>query len=334
MYAHIKHNFSYCKNKVVNMKVLKFGGKSLESKEKIWTVCEYIQSLPREEKLVVVVSAMGNATNELLEKSYSYYSGKPNLRELDVLLSTGETQCASLVAMCLNSLKVKAISLQAWQIELRTMGKAGESIVTGINKSTITKKLDTYDVVVVAGFQGVNSAGDITTLGRGGSDTSAVALGSVLNCEVEIFSNYDGVFAGDPKDLNFKKLPQVDYNDMLFWSNNNAKVMSSASADIAMQAQVCVKCKQSVAPNKSGTHICNVPQPIISLTSRDDLCEINVLCTRDASLLEKTAKFIVNNVKYYKFYAKNNKITLLLDKKQKIDVLSKIAKINKLLEVK
>lgn len=316
------------------MKVLKFGGKSLASREKIISVCKYIENLPRKEKLVVVVSAMGNATDQLLNMASQYSLKTPNPRDLDVLLSTGETQCASLVSLCLNALKVKAVCLQAWQIDLIALGKSGEGIVTGINKSKILKYFDNNDVVVVAGFQGVNSGGDIITLGRGGSDTTAVALGAVLNCEVEIFSDYEGVFAGDPKDLKFKKMEKLDYADMLMLANNNAKVVSSSGADIAMQAQVSVKCKQTSAPNKSGTHICSVPQPIISLTTRDDLCEINVLCSQSVNLLAKTAKYIVNNVKYYKFYAKNNKITLLIDKDEKLSVLNKIAKINKLLEVK
>lgn len=325
---------SYSKNKVVNMKVLKFGGKSLSSRENVWSVCRYIQSLPRTEKLVVVVSAMGNTTDQLLNIASQYSQKESSPRDLDVLLSTGETQCASLVSICLNSLKVKSICLQAWQIDLIAMGKCGDGVVTGINKSKILRWLECNDVVVVAGFQGVNSNGEIITLGRGGSDTTAVALGAVLNCEVEIFSDFDGVFSGDPRDLEFKKIDKLDYKDLLMLANNNAKVMSSASADIAMQAQVALKCKQTIAPNKSGTHICSVPQPIISLTSKDNLCEINVLCSQNACLLEKTAKYIVNNVKYYKFYAKSNKITILIDKNEKNATIKKIAKINKLLEVK
>lgn len=316
------------------MKVLKFGGKSLAGRENILAVCKYIQRLPRTEKLVVVVSAMGNMTDQLLNMASQYSQKEPNPRDLDALLSTGETQCASLVSICLNSLKIKSVCLQAWQIDLVAMGKCGEGIVTGINKSKILRQLENNDVVVVAGFQGVNSDSEIITLGRGGSDTTAVALGAVLNCEVEIFSDFDGVFAGDPRDLNFKKIEKLDYKDMLMLANDNAKVMSSASADIAMQAQVSLKCKQTISPNKSGTHICSVPQPIISLTCRDNLCEINVLCSQNAFLLEKTAKYIVNNVKYYKFYAKSNKITLLINEDDKLSILKKIAKINKLLEVK
>ncbi len=316
------------------MKVLKFGGKSLSSKEKLLSACRYIEKLQKEEKLIVVVSAMGNTTDQLIAMASQYSGDKPNPRELDVLLSSGETQCASLVATCLNSLNIKAVSLQAWQIDLMAMGKPGEGVITGINKTKILQRLEIYNVVVVAGFQGVNGEGNIITLGRGGSDTTAVALGAVFNCEVEIFSDYDGVFAGDPKDLKFKKIDKIDYSDMLLLSNSGAKVLSSASADIALQAQVSVKCKQATCPNKSGTHISCVPQPIISLTTRDNLCEINVLCSRNNSLLAKTAKYIVNNVKYYKFYSKNDKITILVDKEDKLPILKKIAKINKLLEVK
>ena len=315
------------------MKVLKFGGKSLADKSKMLNICSYIKDLSATQKLVVVVSAMGNTTDELLRLSENYVSDRVCTRELDVLLSTGETQSASLLAMVLNSVKVSAISLQSWQIELKAMGKHGQSIITGINKSRILDELKTHKVVVVTGFQGLNSNNDITTLGRGGSDTTAVALGSVLNCEVEIFSDYDGIFTGDPKDLPFKKLEQVDYNFMQRLANNGAKVLSSASVDIARQAKVRLTCKQSASPNKSGTHICNVPFPAIAVTCKDNLCEINLLCNGEADNMQKTAKYIINNVNYYKIFIKNNKITLLLNEKLKNLVLTQIAKINGLLEV-
>lgn len=315
------------------MKVLKFGGKSLADKTKIFGICNYVKGLTLTHKLIVVVSAIGNNTDNLLNIAKEYSAGIDNLRELDVLLSTGETQSASLFSMALNSLNVRAISLQAWQIELKTMGKHGQSVVTGINKNRILSELKTHDVVVITGFQGLNNNNDITTLGRGGSDTTAVALGAVFNCEVEIFSDYDGVFTGDPKDLLFKKIKQIDYNSMQRIANNGAKVLSSTSVDIARQANVDVWCKQSSAPNKSGTHICNVPLPSIALTCKDNLCEINLLCNSETNNLQKTAKYIINNVNYYKIFIKNNKITLLLNSQLKTQTLTQIAKINNLLEV-
>lgn len=324
---------SYCKTGEI-MKVLKFGGKSLENVDKLIDVCKYIKQVSKNEKVVVVVSAMGDTTDSLIEKSKEVAPQNPCLRELDVLLSTGETQCASMVSLCLNYMSVKAVSMQGWQIELYTMGKAGESVVTAINKSKIGQMLNKFDVVVVAGFQGINKQGDVTTLGRGGSDTTAVALGAVLNCEVEIFSNFDGIFVGDPKDLRYKKLKEISYQNMLMLSNGEAKVLSSSSADIAMQSSVDVVCKQSTCPNESGTHLCSLPQPIISLICKDNLCEINILCSRMENNLQKTAKYIINNVKYYKFCAKNNQLTILIDKKEKQNVLRKIAKLNNLLEVK
>lgn len=316
------------------MIVLKFGGKSLSSKEKIYNICSHIKTLCATTKIVVVVSAVANTTDELLRMSKEYASQKVNLRELDVLLSTGETQSASLLALALGSMGVKAISMQGWQIELKTMGKHGSSVVTGINKSKVLEKLEKFDVVVVAGFQGVNNCGDVTTLGRGGSDTSAVALGAVLNCEVEIFSDYDGICVGDPKELNFKKLNTIDYASMQSLSNNGAKVLSPASVDIARQAKVSVICKQSASPQKSGTHVCSVPTPFIGIICKDNLCEIAVLCNSTENNLQKTAKYIINNVKYYKIIFKKNKITLLIDKEEKKEVLTKIATINNLLEVK
>ncbi len=316
------------------MLVLKFGGKSLSTKEKINNICTYIKQCALKTKLVVVVSAMGDTTDNLLQLATDYGGSNANAREIDALISTGETQSASIFALALQSFGVKAISMQGWQIDIKTMGAHGQSIVTGINKNKILQKLEKYDVVVVAGFQGVNNLNDITTLGRGGSDTTAVALGSVLNCEVEIYSDYNGVCVGDPALLNFKKLKTIDYVSMQTLSNNGAKVLSSASVDIARQCKVMVACKQSSNPNSSGTYLTNVPKPFVGLTCKDDLCEITIISNSEQNNLQKTAKYIINNVKYYKIILKNNKITLLLEKQQKSDVLLKIAKINKMLEIK
>ena len=314
------------------MIVFKFGGKSLSSKEKMLNICKYIQQCLPKGKIIVVVSAMGNSTNNLLELANSYANNNIPLRELDVLLSTGETQSASLMAIMLNSMGMSAASMQGWQAEIKTMGKHGQSVIVGINKSSILQKLNNFDVVVVTGFQGVDNNGNVTTLGRGGSDTTAVALGAVFGCPVEIYSDFDGVFAGDPAHLNFKKFDNIDYDFMQDMSNNGAKVLSSSSVDMAKQANVNVVCKQSAYPQKSGTHISNVPFPCIALTTTDNLCEINVLYNGDKHFMQKTAKYVANNVKYHKFCAESNKITLLIDKTCKQSVILKIAEINHLLE--
>ncbi len=313
------------------MVVLKFGGKSLSSKSKIQNICNYIKQVSRNSKVVVVVSAMADSTDKLINLSKEY-GGQANLRELDVLISTGETQSSAILAMYLTNIGVPAISLQGWQIELTTMGKHGSSIITGINKSKIKEKLDIYDVVVVAGFQGLNKLGDIATLGRGGSDTTAVALGAVLNCEVEIYSDFDGICTGDPQYANFKKQESIDYITMQKYSSMGAKVLSSASVDIARQAKVNVFCKQSSSPNKVGTHLSSVPTPFVGMCVKNDLCEISLLCNSNENNISETAKFIIENVKYYKISLKNDKIIILVDKLNKNDIVMQIAKFNNLLE--
>lgn len=315
------------------MLVFKFGGKSLSSKEKVINICNYIKEVSLKTKLVVVVSAMGSTTDDLLKLALDYGGAKADKREIDALISTGETQSASLFAVALQSVGVKAVSLQGWQIDIKTMGVHGQSIITGINKNKILQMLEKHDVVVITGFQGINSNGDITTLGRGGSDTTAVALGSVLNCEVEIYSDYNGVCVGDPALLNFKKLNTVDYSSMQNLANNGAKVLSSASVDIARQCRVKVVCKQSANPNSCGTYLTNVPKPFVGVVCKDDLCEMVIISNSEQNNIQKTAKYIINNVKCHKIAVKNNKITLLIEKQQKNEILLKIAKINKMLEI-
>lgn len=180
--------------------VLKFGGSSVADNIKLNVVAEKIKSFYEEnKKVVVVVSAQGKTTDGLIKEAMSL-SSVPNERELDVLLSTGEQISMAKVAILLNRLGMPAISLTGWQAGIYTNNTNQDAIIEDIDTSRIEKELEQGKIVIVAGFQGINPNMDITTLGRGGSDTTAVALAAKLKAsKCYIFSDVDGVYTADPR---------------------------------------------------------------------------------------------------------------------------------------
>ncbi len=180
------------------MLVQKYGGSSVATPEKIRYVAEKIKRRADEgEKLVVVVSAMGKSTNALIALG-GEVSSSPSPREMDMLLSTGEQVSSALLAMALGDLGVKAMSCNAFQLEMTTTGSFSNARIVDMNLVKLRKLLESRDVLVVTGFQGVSPEGDITTLGRGGSDTSAVAVAAKCGCPCEIYSDVDGIYTCDP----------------------------------------------------------------------------------------------------------------------------------------
>jgi aspartate kinase len=216
--------------------VQKYGGSSVSCTDKIKSIAKnIIQRKKQNSKIVVVVSAMGDTTDSYI-KLASDITKKPNKRELDVLMSTGEMISASLLAMALNSLGCESISYSAYQLEISTSGFHGKSQIDDINVSKIEKSLDEGKVVIVTGFQGINDKGDITTLGRGGSDTSAVALAIKLNGKCEIYTDVDGIYSTDPRKYkDAKKLEEIEYEEMLELASSGAQVMHSRSIELAQK---------------------------------------------------------------------------------------------------
>ncbi|PJC57395.1 MAG: aspartate kinase, partial [Ignavibacteria bacterium CG_4_9_14_0_2_um_filter_37_13] len=200
----------------MNIVVQKFGGSSVADTDKIKRIAEKIQKRVLEgNKLIVVVSAMGKTTDNLL-KLAKEISAKPDPRELDMLLTTGEQISISLLAIALNQLNIRSKSLNAFQAEIMTTGDFNEARIKNIKSQKIFDLLEEFDVIAIAGFQGVNAEGDLTTLGRGGSDTSAVALAAALQAPCEIYSDVDGIYTCDPLlHPNAKKLKHVTYDEML-----------------------------------------------------------------------------------------------------------------------
>ncbi len=215
--------------------LVKFGGSSVADKEKIESVAKILKELAKNNRLVCVVSAMGDTTDELIEKAKSI-NKNPNKRELDALLSSGEIISSSLLAMALENIGQKAISLSGLQAGFKTYGKHGFSKILDIDTKRIDEELDQGKVVVVAGFQGVNEENDITTLGRGGSDTSAVALAAKLKAACKIFTDVDGIYSVDPRFYPAaKKLDQISYEETMEMAHLGAKVIDPRAVEMAQK---------------------------------------------------------------------------------------------------
>ena len=191
----------------MNIIVQKYGGSSVENKEKLETICNKIISYKNKNfKLVIVVSAMGKTTDGLIQKAKEF-SNSPTKRELDLLLTTGEIQTVALLSMMLNERGYKSIGLTGEQAGIISDSAYGNATIKSIYTNNILHYLNDDYIVIVAGFQAVDRFGNITTLGRGGSDLSAVAIASALNAKrCEIYSDIDGVFSADPKIITRAKL--------------------------------------------------------------------------------------------------------------------------------
>jgi aspartate kinase len=216
--------------------VQKYGGTSVATLERIRKVAERVASYKRKgDDLVVVVSAMAGETDRLINLAKAI-TPNPPLRELDMLVSTGEQVTASLLAITLQSMGYKAISLLGFQVPIYTNELFTKARIKDIKIDKIKKELDEGKIVVVAGFQGVTEKGDITTLGRGGSDTTAVALAAALKADLcEIYTDVEGVYTADPRVVpNARKLYKISYEEMLEMASSGAKVLEMRSVELAM----------------------------------------------------------------------------------------------------
>lgn len=215
--------------------VKKFGGSSVADKERIFNVARRCaEEYQMGNDVVVVLSAMGDTTDELLEKA-AEINPFPSKRELDMLLTTGEQVSVSLMAMALQVLNVPAISLNAFQVQMHTTSRYGNSRFKKIDTERIRHELESRKIVIVTGFQGVNKYDDYTTLGRGGSDTTAVALAAALRADkCEIFTDVDGVYTADPRIVpGARKIQEITYDEMLELASSGAKVLHNRSVEMA-----------------------------------------------------------------------------------------------------
>jgi len=239
-------------------KVLKFGGTSVGTSERILHVAKIIKkerSLGN--KIIAVVSAMAGKTNKLIQLSKEI-SDEFNKREMDVLLSSGEQVTSALLSGALTKINVKAKSWLNWQIPILTEGEHTNSRIININVERINEYLDENGVAILPGFQGISKNGEITTIGRGGSDASAVAIAKIFNTDTcEIYTDVDGVFSTDPNKIPVaKKIEKISYDEMLELSSLGAKVMQSSAVQTAMMYDIPLEVKSTFTERK-GTKIFN-----------------------------------------------------------------------------
>jgi len=227
----------------MEISVVKFGGSSLGDDEKLKIVANKINTfLDNGRKVVVVASAQGKTTDELLKQATNLCE-KPNKRELDSLLSVGEQISCSKLAILLNSLGHKAVSLTGWQAGIFTDSTFGEAKIKEIYTTRINNEFEKNKVVIVAGFQGIDEEKNITTLGRNGSDISAVAIAAALNQkECYIFTDTDGVYDKDPNEFSdAKKIEYISFDEMEEMAKNGAKVLHNRCVSIAKKYDIKIR---------------------------------------------------------------------------------------------
>ena len=232
--------------------VQKYGGSSLADIDKIKKVASIIAEVKKSGyDVAVVVSAMGKTTDSLIASAKSLSSDPPT-REIDMLLSTGERVSMSLLCIALNDLGIKSISLTGSQAGIITNDRHTDARVIEVRPFRVQDELEDGKVVVIGGFQGVSYRRDITTLGRGGSDTSAVALAAALNAErCEIYSDIDGVYSADPSTLkSAKHLPEISYQQMQEMSISGAKVLNAQAVQFAKEAKISIYARSTFSPGK------------------------------------------------------------------------------------
>lgn len=227
--------------------VKKFGGTSVGSPEKILNVARRcIEDYQKGNDVVVVLSAMDQSTDELISLACQV-NPRPGKRELDMLMATGEQVSVAMMAMAMDRLGVRAVSLNAFQVPMRTTSAYGSARIRRIERERILRELEDRKIVIVTGFQGINKYGDITTLGRGGSDTTAVAIAASIRADLcEIYTDVDGVYTADPRICkNARKLKEITYDEMLDLSMLGAGVLHNRSVELAKKYGVTLVVRSS-----------------------------------------------------------------------------------------
>ena len=240
----------------MNIIVMKFGGTSVANVSRIKEVAKKVSKSSKNNKIVVVLSAMSGVTNTL--QSYVNEIDPSPSKEIDLIMTSGEQVTIGLLSMVLNKQGVKSIPLLGWQIPIITDENYEKSRILNINNKNIYNYFKEYDVIVLAGFQGVSINGNITALGRGGSDTTAVAIASSLNAErCEIYTDVEGVYTTDPNlEPSAKKIDKLSYEEMLEMSSAGAKVLQIRSVELAMKNNLTLQVLSSLT-NGKGTYIVN-----------------------------------------------------------------------------
>ena len=306
--------------------ILKFGGSSVADNIKLNVVAEKVIKIKKEVKnLVVVVSAQGKTTDNLIKEAQEL-SAIPEEREIDMLLSTGEQITAAKLSILLNRMGYKAISLTGWQAGIMTNDIHRNAKIEQICTERIKKEFEEGKIVIVAGFQGIDENGNITTLGRGGSDTTAVALQAGLNADAcYIFSDVDGIYSADPNMITIaKRLKELSFDEMQEIADSGAKVLHNRCVQIGKKFN-CNIIAKSTFTDKGGTTICQKIESteVKSIVKNDKLIEINLKNIEQIQFIDIYQDLLNYNIIVESFENKNEQIRFRVEK----------AEINKVLEL-
>ena len=266
--------------------VQKFGGSSVKDRDRIFNVARIVANTHNAgNDVVVVVSAQGDTTDDLIAKA-GEITHNPSAREMDMLLASGEQISIALLAMALNELGCHAISLTGWQAGFRTDRAYTKARITRLETERISSELERNRVVVVAGFQGLNKLDDITTLGRGGSDTSAVAIAAALHADrCQIFTDVEGVYTADPRKVrNTRKLDEITFDEMLELASLGAQVLNNRSVELAKKYSVNLEVRSSLTdlPGTIVKEVTDVEGMLIKGVAKDtDVAVITILNVPD-----------------------------------------------------
>ena len=262
--------------------VQKYGGTSVRDAERVMNVARRITDAYKEgNNVVVAVSAQGDTTDDLIEKAKEI-NPNPSKREMDMLLSTGEQISIALLAMAIEKLGYPVVSLTGWQAGVKTDTKHGMARIKTIDTERLMMELDNRKIVIVAGFQGISKYDNITTLGRGGSDTSAVALAAAMHADLcEIYTDVDGVYTTDPRICpSAYKLEEISYDEMLELASLGANVLHNRSVEMAKKYNVKMSVRSSLN-NSEGTYVkeeSQVEKMLVRGVTRDNDCARIALC--------------------------------------------------------
>lgn len=267
--------------------VQKFGGSSVANKERLFHVADIVtKTYAKGNNVVVVVSAQGDTTDDLIAKAREI-NEDASRREMDMLMTAGEQMSAALLAMTIEKLGYPVISLLGWQAGFRTSSAYGSARIKRVDPDRIRKELDKKNIVVVTGFQGINRYGDMTTLGRGGSDTSAVAIAAAMHADLcQIYTDVDGVYTADPRKVkNARKLAAISYDEMLELASLGAQVLNNRSVELAKKYGIELEVLSSMT-QESGTivkeGVKKVEEMLISGVAKDEnVARISVIGVPD-----------------------------------------------------
>ena len=297
--------------------VLKFGGSSVSNNENLKIVANKIIDFKANTKnVVVILSAQGKTTDKLIHEAYEL-TDEVNKRELDALVSCGEQMSAAKLSILLNSLDFPSVSLTGWQAGIYTNNTNQDAFIENINTERIYAELKRDKIVIITGFQGINENLDITTFGRGGSDTTAVAVAAALkakNCY--IFSDVDGIYSSDPKKVqNTKKLAKISYDEMLELSNEGAKVLHNRCVEIGEKYKIPIITKSTFNENY-GTVISDekIEKDEIKSIIKKDISRISIIgngMIRNTEAITKTINFMKENkLELLEFQVTESKISI------------------------